>query len=51
LVVAFALAGNVNFNFDTDALGNDTQGKPVFLRDIWPSREEVEKLASQIITP
>lgn len=51
LVVAFALAGNVNFNFETDSLGNDLEGKPVYLRDIWPSREEVEKIATALITP
>ena len=41
LVVAFALAGNIGFNFDTDSLGNDENGKPVFLKDIWPTQEEV----------
>lgn len=42
LVVAFALAGNVNIDFDVDPLGQDKSGNPVFLRDIWPSRDEVE---------
>lgn len=51
LVVAYALAGNVNFDFDTQALGKDQEGNDVFLRDIWPSREEVEALAAKIITP
>jgi aconitate hydratase len=51
LVVAFALAGNVNINFDTEPLGKDKSGNPVFLRDIWPSREEVEATASKLITP
>ncbi len=41
LVVAYALAGKIGHNFETDPLGNDQQGKPVFLRDIWPSQQEV----------
>ena len=51
MVVAYALAGNVNINFDTQPLGKDKEGNNVFLRDIWPSREEVEKIAAAIITP
>ena len=38
LVVAFALAGTVNINMETQPLGNDKEGNPVFLKDIWPSR-------------
>jgi aconitate hydratase len=41
LVVAYALAGRIGHNFDTDALGVDSQGKPVYLRDIWPTQAEV----------
>jgi len=41
LVVALALAGNVVTNLDTDPLGNDRDGAPVFLRDLWPSDEEI----------
>jgi aconitate hydratase len=41
LVVAFALAGKIGHNFETDPLGNDQAGKPVFLKDIWPSQQEV----------
>lgn len=41
LVVAYALAGNVNFDFETEPLGKDKQGNDVFLRDIWPSRDQV----------
>ena len=41
LVVAYALAGTVDIDFETQPIGNDTDGKPVFLRDIWPSRNEV----------
>lgn len=38
LVVAYALVGNVNIDFETEPIGKDQKGKPVFLRDIWPSR-------------
>jgi aconitate hydratase len=41
LVVAYALAGHIGHNFDTDPLGKDKEGKPVFLRDIWPTQAEV----------
>jgi aconitate hydratase len=39
LVVAYALAGTVNIDFDTTPIGTDSNGKPVFLKEIWPSRE------------
>ncbi|HWE53217.1 MAG TPA: aconitate hydratase AcnA, partial [Bryobacteraceae bacterium] len=42
LVVAYALAGRVDFNMDTDSLGNGSDGKPVYLRDIWPTPQEVD---------
>jgi aconitate hydratase len=41
LVVAYALAGTIDFDPEHDPLGTDPQGKPVFLRDVWPSPEEV----------
>jgi aconitate hydratase len=41
LVVAYALAGTVRTNLATDPLGEDSDGKPVYLRDIWPSNQEV----------
>jgi aconitate hydratase len=41
LVVAYALAGTIGHNFDTESLGNDAQGKAVYLRDIWPTQQEV----------
>jgi aconitate hydratase len=41
LVVAYALAGRIGHNFDTDALGADQAGKLVYLRDIWPTQQEV----------
>jgi aconitate hydratase len=41
LVVAYALAGTMDFDFETQPLGNDANGEPVFLADIWPSTEDV----------
>ena len=41
LVVAYALAGRIGHNFDADPLGSDPSGRPVFLRDIWPTQAEV----------
>jgi aconitate hydratase len=41
LVVAYALAGTVRINLATDPLGEDTGGKPVYLKDIWPTNQEV----------
>jgi aconitate hydratase len=51
LVVAYALAGNVNFDFETQPLGKDQEGNDVFLRDIWPSREETQKVTNSVIKP
>ncbi|KGN33248.1 aconitate hydratase [Knoellia sinensis KCTC 19936] len=42
LVIAYALAGTMNFDFASDALGQDTEGNDVFLKDIWPSPADVE---------
>ncbi len=44
LVVAYALAGTLDFNMYDDALGNDAQGNPVYLRDLWPSQKEIHEL-------
>jgi len=41
LVVAYALAGRIGHNFDTEPLGKDQKGNSVFLRDIWPTQQEV----------
>jgi aconitate hydratase len=42
LVVAYALAGRMDMDLTTEPLGNDSAGKPVYLREIWPSAQEVE---------
>ena len=41
LVVAYALAGRIGHNFETDSLGTDQAGQPVYLNDIWPTQAEV----------
>lgn len=41
LVVTYALAGTVNIDFETEPLGKDKDGNDVFMRDIWPTREEI----------
>ncbi|HEY0162776.1 MAG TPA: aconitate hydratase, partial [Edaphobacter sp.] len=49
LVVAFALAGHIGHNFETDSLGKGKDGNPVYLRDIWPTQKEVsDAVASSI---
>ena len=42
LVIAYALAGSMDFDFDNEPLGNDHSGNPVYLRDIWPDPAEVQ---------
>jgi aconitate hydratase len=42
LVVAYALAGRIDFNITEESLGKDKKGNPVYLRDIWPSQQEVQ---------
>jgi aconitate hydratase len=51
LVVAYALAGTLNRDLTTEPLGNDTDGKPVYLRDIWPTSREIAELMRTSITP
>ncbi|UFU01605.1 aconitate hydratase AcnA [Ruania suaedae] len=43
LVIAYALAGTMEFNFESEPLGHSEDGKPVFLADIWPSPQEVQE--------
>ena len=49
LVVAYSLAGSMDFDFETEALGQDRDGNDVFLRDIWPDPVEVQKIADSSI--
>jgi aconitate hydratase len=50
LVVAFALAGRVDIDFDKEPIGKGKDGKPVFLRDIWPTAKEVAETVQKCIT-
>lgn len=50
LVVAYALAGTVDINLDTDPIANDTDGNPVYLKDIWPTQEEIQTQVASGIT-
>ncbi len=51
LVVAYALAGTLDFDFAHDALGTNPAGQPVYLRDIWPTDEEVAATVNTLVTP
>ncbi len=50
LVVAYALAGTMDHNFDSDSLGNDLDGNPVFLKDIWPTSSEIQSVIDSSIS-
>ncbi|MFM1957486.1 MAG: hypothetical protein RLZ41_885 [Actinomycetota bacterium] len=49
LVIAYALAGTMDFDFENDSLGEGSDGNPVFLKDIWPTAEEVQKTIDESI--
>jgi aconitate hydratase len=51
LVVAYALAGRVDIDLNTEPLGHDSNGDAVFLRDLWPTREEVLETVASAIGP
>jgi aconitate hydratase len=50
LVVAYALAGSTQIDLTTEPLGHDKKGKPVFLKDIWPTNKEIETFVRKNIT-
>jgi len=50
LVVAYALAGTMKLDLTTEPLGNDKKGNPVFLRDIWPTNEEIATIQRKAVT-
>src|SRR5712675_811852 len=50
LVVAFALAGRIDIDLRKDPIGNDKEGQPVYLADLWPSQREVEQMIASSIT-
>src|SRR3989338_2238728 len=51
LVVAYALAGMIDINLATDPLGEGRDGRPVYLKDIWPTSHEVSEAVRQAVTP
>ncbi|XP_071788574.1 cytoplasmic aconitate hydratase-like isoform X1 [Asterias amurensis] len=51
LVIAYALAGTVSFDFESTPLGTNSEGKDIFLRDIWPSRSEIQEVERQYVIP
>ncbi len=51
LVVAYALAGRVDIDLTTEPLGHDTDGNPVFLKDIWPTQAEIRKQLDAALKP
>ncbi len=51
LVVAYAIAGTIRFDIEKDILGNDQEGNPVTLKDIWPSDEEIDEIVKQYVKP
>ncbi len=51
LVVAYAIAGTIRFDIEKDALGTDPDGKPVTLKDLWPSDEEIDAIVARSVKP
>ena len=51
LVVAYALAGTVNIDLTKDHLGTDPSGNKIYLKDIWPSNSEIQKIVQENVTP
>ncbi|WP_280185137.1 MULTISPECIES: aconitate hydratase AcnA [Nocardia] len=50
LVIAYALAGTMDFDFENDPLGKDTEGNDVFLKDIWPAPQEIQDTIDRVIS-
>ena len=51
LVVAYAIAGTIRFDIEKDILGTDKDGKPVTLKDIWPTDEEIDAIVASSVKP
>ena len=51
LVVAYAIAGSLDIDLSSEPLGNDAKGEPVFLRDIWPSNQQISDLIASTLSP
>jgi len=50
LVVAYAIAGTMDHDFEKDSLGDDLEGKPVYLKDIWPTPQEIQSVIDSSIS-
>lgn len=51
LVIAYAIAGTVDIDFETEPLGKYNDGKPIYLRDIWPTRAEIHEIEQKYVIP
>lgn len=51
LVVAYALAGRMDFDMNSEPLGTDPNGNPVYLKDVWPSQQEINEMMGKVLTP
>ncbi|MFN7221195.1 MAG: Fe/S-dependent 2-methylisocitrate dehydratase AcnD, partial [Burkholderiales bacterium] len=51
LVAAYAIAGTVRFDIERDSFGVDNNGKPITLKDLWPSDEEIDAIVAKAVTP
>jgi 2-methylcitrate dehydratase (2-methyl-trans-aconitate forming) len=51
LVVAYAIAGTVRFDIERDSFGVDSSGKPITLKDLWPSDDEIDAIVAKAVTP
>jgi 2-methylcitrate dehydratase (2-methyl-trans-aconitate forming) len=51
LVVAYAIAGTVRFDIEKDSFGTDANGKPIMLKDLWPSDEEIDAIVKSSVKP
>lgn len=51
LVIAYAIAGSIRINFEEQPLGVNAEGKKIFLRDIWPTREELQAIERRFVIP
>jgi aconitate hydratase len=49
LMVAYAIAGNMNIDITKEPLGTSRDGKSVYLRDLWPSQENIQKIVTEVV--
>ena len=51
LVIAYAIAGTIRFDIEKDSLGNDANGQPVYLKDLWPTDAEIDAIVASSVKP